>query len=375
MSDNVIYANHETKLQNLWQKYRLLLFTVIAPTFLAIIYFGFIAADIYISESQFVVRSPQKQSASPLGLFFQSAGFSRSQDDSYTVQNVITSRDALRELEKHLNIRHSFSKGDFVSRFPGLDFDNSFENMHRYYLKRVSAQLDNSSSIITLTVRAFDPQDAQKINKILLDMSERLVNQMNERGQRDMIRFASNEVAAAEEKAKQAGLALAHYRNQRGVIDPERQSAISLQQIAKLQEELISVRTQLAQLQALAADNPQIPIYQKRISVLESEIAKATQGMAGGDRSLASKAAEFQRLSLEREFADRQLASALISLEGARNEAQRQHLYLEKIAQPSLADNAMEPRRLRSIIAVFLIGLVSWGVLSMLIAGIKEHQD
>ena len=220
MSDNVIYANHETKLQNLWQKYRLLLFTVIAPTFLAIIYFGFIAADIYINESQFVVRSPQKQSASPLGLFFQSAGFSRSQDDSYTVQNVITSRDALRELEKHLNIRHSFSKGDFVSRFPGLDFDNSFENMHRYYLKRVSAQLDNSSSIITLTVRAFDPQDAQKINKILLDMSERLVNQMNERGQRDMIRFASNEVAAAEEKAKQAGLALAHYRNQRGVIDP-----------------------------------------------------------------------------------------------------------------------------------------------------------
>jgi capsular polysaccharide transport system permease protein len=94
-----------------------------------------------------------------------------------------------------------------------------------------------------------------------------------------------------------------------------------------------------------------------------------------GGRSLASKAAEFQRLALEKEFADKQLASALVSLEQARSEAQRQQLYLERIAQPNLPDAAMEPRRLRSVLAVFVLGLIAWGVLAMLIAAIKEHMD
>ena len=57
---------------------RLFLITVVIPTTLAVIYFGLIASDIYISESRFVVRSPQKQqSAMGLGSLLQSAGFSR----------------------------------------------------------------------------------------------------------------------------------------------------------------------------------------------------------------------------------------------------------------------------------------------------------
>jgi capsular polysaccharide transport system permease protein len=190
-----------------------------------------------------------------------------------------------------------------------------------------------------------------------------------------MIRFAANEVAEAEKKAKLASLTLARYRNEKGVIDPEKQSAIPLQQIAKLQDELIATKSQLAQLQMLTKDNPQIPVLKKRIQMLETEISLESGRVAGGGRSLASKAVEFQRLALEKEFADKQLASALASLEQARNEAQRQQLYLERIAQPSLPDAAMEPRRLRGILAVFVLGLIAWGVLSMLIAGIKEHQD
>ena len=69
------------------------------------------------------------------------------------------------------------------------------------------------------------------------------------------------------------------------------------------------------------------------------------------------------------------LSSAMSTLEQARNEAQRKQLYLERIVQPNLPDQAMEPRRLRNILAVFLIGLITWGVSAMLVAGIREHQD
>ena len=358
-----------------WKSQRLFWLTVVLPTLLAIGYYGFIAADVYISESRFVVRSPERQSASPLGVLLKGTGFTRSQDDSYTVQDYMLSRDAMRWLDEKQGLRAIFAKGDVFARFPGLDGDASLENMYRYYPKVVGVQLDALSSIGSLTVRAFNPEDAQQINQHLLQKAEELVNQLNERGRQDMIRFASDEVTKAAARAQEAGLALADYRNKNAVIDPEKQSAIPLQQIAKLQEELISSKAMLAQLQLAVSDNPQIPVLKSRIQLLEREIASVSQKITGGGLSLASKAADFQRLALEKEFADKLLASALTSLEQARDEAQRQQLYLERIAQPNLPDAPMEPRRLRAILAILALGLIVWGVLYILIAGIREHTD
>ena len=357
------------------KQYKFFWITVVLPTLAAILYFGFIAADVYISESRFVVRSPERNVASPLGGLLESTGFTRSQDDSYTVLEFMLSRDALRVLDEKLNLRDAFNKGDVFSRFPSLDGDDSFENMHRHYRKIVVAQLDPVSSISTTTVRAFSAEEAQQINQHLLEMSEALVNRLNERGRRDMIRFAVNEVAESEKKAKLAGLTLARYRNEKGVIDPEKQSAIPMQQIAKLQDDLISTKLLLAQLQLLAKENPQILTLKKRIQMLEIEIKLGSERVAGGGRSLASKAAEFQSLVLEKEFADRLLASALASLEQARNEAQRQQLYLERIAGPNLPDVAMEPRRIRNVLVILVLSLIVWGVLSMVVSGVREHLD
>lgn len=359
-------------------KNRLFLITTAIPTLLAVLYFGLIAADVYISESRFVVRSPEKQTTSPLGLILKGAGISRAQDDAFVVQDYIVSRDAMTALQKELNIKAAYSRphGDFLNRFPGLDWDDSLENFYRYYQKVVGVQLDATSSIATLSVRAFNAEQAQKINQRLLEHAEELVNRLNKRAQEDMIRFAESEVAKAEAKAKQAALALADYRNRKNVINPEQQAAIPLQQIAKLQDELITTQSQIAQLERLARDNPQLPVLRQQARMLENEIAKLSAGVAGAkDKSLASIAAEFQRLVLEKEFADKMLASAMSSLELARNEAQRQQLYLERISAPSLPDAAMEPRRVRSVLAVFILGLIAWGVMTMLIAGIREHMD
>ena len=124
---------------------RLLLLTVVLPTLISGIYFGFIASDIYISESRFVVRSPQRQASTGLGALFQGAGFSRSQDDSYTVHDYIFSRDALKKLDDQFAVGKVFSSStvDRFSRFAGLDWDNSFEALHRYYQKHVTVDQVN----------------------------------------------------------------------------------------------------------------------------------------------------------------------------------------------------------------------------------------
>jgi len=158
-------------------------------------------------------------------------------------------------------------------------------------------------------------------------------------------------------------------------VDPEKQATVQLQQIAKLQEELIATKTQLIQLQSVTADNPQIPVLKRRMKALEAAVDEESQRVTGGSASLANKATDYQRLVLENDFAGKQLGAAMAALEQARNEAQRKQLYLERIVLPSKPDMAMEPRRLRAVISTWLLSLIAWGIITLLIAGIREHQD
>lgn len=360
-------------------KNKLFLACVFFPTLIAGIYYGLIASDIYISQSSFVVRTPEKQGGSSLlGTVLKNTGFTRSQDDAYTVEDYILSRDAMNLLNKKLNIKSKFSDKsiDLFSRFDGIYPDDSFEAFYLYYRKMIDVKLDANSSIITLKTKAFDANDAKAIDEYLLELSEQLVNKLNERAQTEVVRAAQETVDKAEAKAKAAALALGEYRNRVGVIDPERQSTIPLEQIAKLQDQLLAIRSQIMQVETISKNNPQLPVLRKRADMLKQAIQQQTEGVAGSqDGSLASKAIEYQRLSLDNQFADRELVNAMASLQQARTEAQRQQLFLERISQPSLPDEGTEPKRFRMVLAVFIFGLVLWGILTMLMAGIREHQD
>lgn len=378
---NILIKNNKLRdIQNKFANFNwLFILTVILPTTVAILYYGLFASDIFISESRFVLRSPQKQSQSSIvGALLQGSGFSQSRDDAYSVHDFIKSRDALAELDSSLKLKKAFSnvKVDFFNRFSALDGDNSFEAFFKFYQKHITTEYDTASSITVLKTSAFNAKDAYLMNVELLDMSEKLVNQLNDRGRKDLVSYAEKEVADAELKAKNAALAVSKFRSNETVVDPEKQSAQQLLGIGKLQEELISTANQLAQLKSLAPENPQIPVLKVRMEYIQKAIDAETAKVAGtGKSSLTNKAANFERLSLDREFADKNLAYALTALTTAKNEAQRQQLYLERLVQPSLPDIAIEPRRIRGILGTLLLGFVGWGILTMLIAGIKEHQD
>lgn len=356
---------------------RLFLVTVVVPTIAATVYYGLIASDVYVSESKFVVRSPQKEAQT--GLFsslLAGTGFSRSQDDAYAVNEYLMSRDAAAALDRdhYLEKAYSAKDVDFISRFPAFDFDRSFEALYRYYKKQVNIQFDSTSSIISLQVDAFTANEAQHVNNMLLQLSEQLINKMNKRASEDLVTSAQNDVLAAESKVKQAALALSRYRADQNIFDTDKQSELELQQAAGIQQSLIDAKTQLAQLNVISPNNPQVPALKARIASLQGEFGRATRGVTGDQGSLVQKDPDYQRLQLDRQFAEARLASAMTSLQTARANAQRQQLYLEQIAAPSLPDKAIEPRRIRGIITIFALGLVAWGALSLLIASIREHR-
>ena len=356
----------------------LLLICVIVPTALSVGYFGLIASDQYISESSFIVRSANKQNgATGLDALFNAGGLSRAQDDTYAVQEYMRSRTALDTLSKNLPVRSFYEqKGDIFSQFNGFGWEDSDEAFYQYYRNKLKINLDSVSGITTLRVQSFDANESQQINQALLKKGEALINRINDRARKDTVHFAEQAVNVAQEKVDEAAAELMKFRTANGVLDLKEQSSMQLSLISKLQDELIAIQTQLDQVRSVTPDNPQIAGLQAREKSLLAEIARQTRLMTGATgKSIANKAAEYQRLVLNNELAEKQLTVAIGSLETAKSEADRQQLYLEVVSQPSQPDMPELPRRLYSIMATFIIGFMIYGILSLMVASVREHKN
>jgi capsular polysaccharide transport system permease protein len=303
---------------------RIFWLTVLIPTIIAIIYYTFIASGIYISESKFIVRAQSKESPSALpsslscvlvSIGGSLGGLSTSQNDSLAAENYITSRDALNILDKDLDIINTYSSTaiDILHRFGGVRFwDKSKEAFYDYYREHiVGVGHDSDSGIAALTVRAFDADTAYAINTKLNEISEGLINRLNDRARKEMLSFSENEVELAKRRLEQVNQKIFDYRN------------------------------------------------------------RDTQGNGSANRQITY----YQQLASEKEFADRNLATALASMEQARIEAMKKRLYLEKVSEPNKPDIAMEPRRIRGILTAFFFGILIWGIISMLASGIREHHQ
>ena len=354
----------------------LFLAVVLLPTLIATVYFGLLAQDIYVSESRILVRSPGKSDISPLGAMFGSGALAGPSEERGAVSEFLQSRAALTQIDRDDFVREAYGNPQvfWFDRFGGLSGDSD-EQLYRYFEDKMSLEDGEDGAVLRLTVEAFSPQDAARINERLLRRSEELVNELSTRAREDAIGLAQEEVAEARDQARSAALALERFRDSEGIIDPELQARVGLQTISQLQEELMAARTRLLQLQTYTPDAPQLPFLRTQVRALEREIARQTASIAGGAGSLSSSAGRFQELQLASEFAQQQLAIALASLQEARSDARRKQAYVERVAEPSLPDYASAPKRLRGIFATFVLGLLAWGVLSMLLVGIREHRD
>ena len=348
---------------------------VFLPTLLAGIYFFGIASDLYLSEAKFIVRTQSSVPASLLGAFLQDTGLVRSSDDTFSVNEFIMSRDAVRGLEREDNLREIFARpeADFISRFPNAISGPSFEALYRHYGDFVEIRTDSSTGVSTLRVKAYRPEDAQAIANALLRDSERLVNTLNQRAEHDALDLARSEVARAQQHLSDVDDKLTAYRLQVQILDPKLTSGSIYETLAQITAAKVSTETLLAQLLKDAPTSPAIPSLQTRLAALNRQIAETEAKITGGDGSVATKLAEFERLTLERELAERQLASAMGSLEKARVDVQRQALYIEHIVQPNLADYPLYPRRIVSFVMVLATCLVTYGIAWLLIAGVREH--
>lgn len=350
---------------------------VILPSVLATVYYTVIASDVYVSEARFIIKSPGQRPSqiSSLASLIQTTGLTTGQEQTSQVLDYLRSRAALGDLTKRVNLRSAYAnpEADFLSRYPRPWMRDRTENLYKYYRSMVEANLDADTHVAVVKVKAFEPEDAYRINARLLDLSEELVNRLNERAQQKSISEAQRRVTAAEDRLRNARVSLSSFRNSSRLVDPGKQTGGVLEISNRMVAEQSALQAQLDVMARAAPANPSIPALRSRIAAIGREIGTQNSRAVGAPGAISNKLSAFENLALEQEFATENYTVASAALEQARVEAQKQQFYLERVANPSTPDLALLPSRVLSILTVFGSAICLYFVGWMLYVGILEH--
>jgi capsular polysaccharide transport system permease protein len=356
---------------------------VILPSLISVMYFYGVAAPQYVSEARFVVHSRGNDGGGQAALRAAAAsgfggfGGAMASGEANSIRNFLSSLDAVMQANEKLDLIELWRRpeADFIAR---LWFTEP-ERIARFFNQMVNVTLDPVTGVTTLRVRSFRPEDSKALTETLLVAAESLVNRLSERARGDTLQLAQQEIEIAERRVQESRAALVRFREQVRELDSAGavQSALVLR--GQLEGALAQARAELTERQQfMRPDNPALQATRNRIEALERQISaersRHTDTTANvGGAVLARQLAAYERLMLEREFADKQLASATVSLETSRIEAQRQQLYLSRIVQPNLAVYPLYPRSFINSASIFLGLAIAYGIGWLLVVGMREH--
>ncbi|MFC3003317.1 capsule biosynthesis protein [Falsiroseomonas tokyonensis] len=354
---------------------------VLLPTALVGLYYATYAADMYEAEARILVRGRPGANASGAGgiasILGASAGSLRTgAEEAQAVTSFIDSLDAVNGLGRQLDLAEIWRRPE-ADRISRLWYENpEAERLLRYYRRRVTVEYDLETGLITLKVLAYRPEDSKAIAEALLSLSEELVNRFSARTSQDTLRVGREEVQIAERRVIAAREALTAFREREQTLDPTAAAGTAVETIGRLEGVLAQTRAELQEKQAfMRRDNPQIQVLQNRIAALQAQIAVERARRTRGEENLTQQLSGYERLTLEREFAERVYASAIGSLEAARADAQRQQVFLMRVVEPNLAERATFPKAMFNTVTLLVALTVLFAIGWLIMAGAREHAS
>jgi capsular polysaccharide transport system permease protein len=164
------------------------------------------------------------------------------------------------------------------------------------------------------------------------------------------------------------------FRDREKTIDPGKSSAIVMELVGRLEGQLAQTRAEITEASAyLKPDNAKLLSLRNKADSIENQIVVEKKRLTGDSTALAPMVAAYERLLLEREFSDKDYASAMLSQETARTEAMKQHYYLVRVVEPNLPEKALYPKRILTVVTLFVALCFAYGIGWLIISGIREH--
>lgn len=355
---------------------------VLLPLAAVIIYLWASANDQYLSTTGFTVRSQESGGATELlGGLAQFAGSSTA-SDSDILYEFIQSQEMVEAVEADVGLRSHYSAVWPQDWAFGIWPDATMEDLVWYWHRITGISYDSGTGLIEVTVSAFDPDTAQAVARVILSESQDRINALNNRAREDAMRYARADVEEAVERLKEAREALTRFRTRTRIVDPESDIQGRMGVLNNLQQQLAEALVEYDLLRGSAPEtDPRVTKALQRIDVIRERIRIERQGFAsdstetgGVGEDYPSLIAEYESLSVDREYAEEAYRAALTALSVARDDATRQSRYLATYITPTRADASEYPRRfvLAGLAGLFL--LLIWSIVALIYYSIRDRS-
>ncbi len=248
----------------------------------------------------------------------------------------------------------------------------------RYWKGQVDPVYDAANGTVTVRVRAFDAGAALRLAEAVVAACEALVNELSQRSRNDALAHANAELAQAEDRLKTVLARTRAFRDREGMIDPARAAEASGALAARLRDDLVKANTDLAILKGYMRDEaPSIQVLAARIRAIEAQLrslgAEMTDPEEARSDRLTRRLGDYEQIESERRFAEASYQLALRAVEQARANADRQRVFIASFVPPSLPEEALYPRRWRTLGTVALIAFALWGIGGLAAQSVREH--
>lgn len=349
---------------------------ILLPSLVTAWYLWERSADQYASYAGFTIRREEAPTDFLGNLGKLSSG---SSSDSDVLFEFIHSQDMILTVDALHDVRSMFNR--YHARDPvfALSPDATREELRDYWRRMVQVSYTSGSGLIEVRVNAFDPQDAQTIGQEIFDQSLKRINDLTAIARADSIRFARTELDAAERQLQAARQALTAYRSQNQVITPDADIRVQMGLINTLQQQLGEELIKLDLLREQAKDSdPRAVQASLRIAAIRSRIAEERGKLGGGTdaegEDYASIVTEFERLTVDREFAEKKYTTALSNFDTAQAEARRQTRYLAAFERPTLPESAEYPRRWLILGLTVLFLSIGWSIMVLVYYSLRDRR-
>jgi capsular polysaccharide transport system permease protein len=239
----------------------------------------------------------------------------------------------------------------------------------------VSAHFDLISGNVSVSVKAFTPEQSLKLAQALITASNDIFRRLNIQAQKDFVRISEENVRSAEQQLAKVRQELLAFREKSGLLDLDRTSQAGSAIIDELRKQLAGFQAQYASVKASSPNSPALTGLSAQIAALEGQIknAERTNTSTTVNAVTAETLGQYQKLDLDRQFAEKQYTEAL----GLRNQAyitaQNQQSYLALFVQPTLAQTSVYPDRVMSIVTVFLVAGAVWFIGMLVTYAVRDH--
>jgi capsular polysaccharide transport system permease protein len=341
------------------------------PTLLAVWYYGFRASNQYVTTFQFAVRGPTATTAHASGAL---SGGTAMTPDAFVVTDYINSQQAILDVERVVDLRSMFSKPtiDFWARLPE---NSATEGLKDYWSRVVFANFDLVSGNVSVSVKAFTPQESLNLAQALIKTSNEMFRRLNEQGQRDFVHVADESVQRAERDLADARQKLMQFRERSGLVDPDKTALAGAAIVDDLRKQLVAVQTQYTALRSTSPNSPSLDSLKSQIAALERQVeAKDNNGQSAARAVTPETLRQFQSVDLERQFAEKQYTEMLSLRSQAYMMAQNQQSFLALFVQPTLAQTALYPERLKSIATVLVAAAALWFAGMLITYAVRDHM-